>query len=97
MIEFDFSWVEVQGRSVKGSTLTAHKVDRVVNAPKLEGENVNGSPEEENQSVKQDKIDRGKKKDFQPTPIKNSPTKVDQDSEEENRTKDQVTFDFEDN
>lgn len=97
VIEFDFSWVEVQGRSVKGSTLTAHKVDRVVNAPKLEGENVNGSSEEENQSVKQDKIDPDKKKVVQPTPIKNSPTKVDQDSEEENRTKDQVTFDFEDN
>ncbi len=97
VIEFDFSWVEVQGRSVKGSTLTAHKVDRVVNAPKLEGENVNGSPEEGNQSVKQDKIDPDKKKVVQPTPIKNSPTKVDQDSEEENRTKDQVTFDFEDN
>jgi topoisomerase-4 subunit A len=34
VIEFDFAWLEVQGRSVKGSTLTAHKVDRVVNAPK---------------------------------------------------------------
>ena len=33
-IEFDFSWLELQGRSVKGSTLTSHKVDRVVNAPK---------------------------------------------------------------
>ncbi|MEJ6523108.1 MAG: DNA gyrase/topoisomerase IV subunit A, partial [Opitutales bacterium] len=32
IIEFDFSWIELQGRSVKGSTLTAHKVDRVVNA-----------------------------------------------------------------
>ena len=36
VIEFDFSWIEIQGRSVKGNTLTAHKVDRVVNAPKLE-------------------------------------------------------------
>ena len=36
VIEFDFAWLEVQGRSVKGSTLTAHKVDRVVNAPKTE-------------------------------------------------------------
>ncbi|MDA0725871.1 MAG: hypothetical protein O3B25_16610, partial [Verrucomicrobia bacterium] len=27
-------WLELQGRSVKGSTLTSHKVDRVVNAPK---------------------------------------------------------------
>ena len=36
VIEFDFSWLELQGRAVKGSTLTAHKVDRVVNAPKSE-------------------------------------------------------------
>ena len=36
VIEFDFSWIEIQGRSVKGNTLAAHKVDRVVNAPKLE-------------------------------------------------------------
>ena len=36
MIEFDFSWIELQGRSVKGSTLTAHKIDRVINAPKID-------------------------------------------------------------
>ena len=42
VIEFDFSWLELQGRSVKGSTLTAHKVDRVVNAPK------SGDAEEKN-------------------------------------------------
>jgi topoisomerase-4 subunit A len=34
VIEFDFAWLEIQGRGVKGSTLTAHKVDRVVNAPR---------------------------------------------------------------
>ena len=34
VIEFDFSWLELQGRAVKGSPLTPHKVDRVVNAPK---------------------------------------------------------------
>jgi topoisomerase-4 subunit A len=38
IIEFDFSWIELQGRSVKGSTLTSHKVDRVVNAPKVDEE-----------------------------------------------------------
>ena len=37
MIEFDFSWLDLQGRSVKGTTLTAHKVDRVVNSPKTDG------------------------------------------------------------
>ena len=36
VIELDFSWLDLQGRAVKGSTLTAHKVDRVVNAPKVE-------------------------------------------------------------
>ena len=36
MIEFDFSWLDLQGRSVKGTTLTAHKVDRVVNSPKTD-------------------------------------------------------------
>jgi len=35
-IEFDFSWLDLQGRSVKGTTLTAHKVDRVVNSPKTD-------------------------------------------------------------
>lgn len=38
VIEFDFAWLDIQGRSVKGSTLTSHKVDRVVNAPKGEEE-----------------------------------------------------------
>ncbi len=36
VIEFDFGWLDLQGRSVKGTTLTANKVDRVVNAPKGE-------------------------------------------------------------
>jgi topoisomerase-4 subunit A len=35
-IDFDFSWLDLQGRSVKGTTLTAHKVDRVVNSPKTD-------------------------------------------------------------
>ena len=34
VIELDFAWLDLQGRGAKGSTLTAHKVDRVVNAPK---------------------------------------------------------------
>jgi topoisomerase-4 subunit A len=46
VIEFDFAWLEIQGRGVKGSTLTAHKVDRVVNAPR---ENGDDSTEEEEQ------------------------------------------------
>ena len=38
IIEFDFGWLDLQGRAAKGSTLTAHKVDRVVNAPRAEGD-----------------------------------------------------------
>jgi topoisomerase-4 subunit A len=44
VIELDFSWLDLQGRSVKGSTLTAHKVDRVVNAPKADEGEVSDKP-----------------------------------------------------
>jgi topoisomerase IV subunit A len=43
-IEFDFSWLDLQGRSVKGTTLTAHKVDRVVNSPKIDSSEDGSSP-----------------------------------------------------
>ncbi|MFP6894173.1 MAG: DNA gyrase subunit A, partial [Opitutales bacterium] len=43
-IEFDFSWLDLQGRSVKGTTLTVHKVDRVVNSPKTDGSEDDSSP-----------------------------------------------------
>ncbi len=36
-IEFDFAWIDLQGRGAKGTTLTAHKVDRVVNTPRENG------------------------------------------------------------
>ena len=36
-IEFDFAWIDLQGRGAKGTTLTAHKVDRVVNTPRESG------------------------------------------------------------
>jgi topoisomerase-4 subunit A len=100
VIEFDFSWLEIQGRSVKGSTLTAHKVDRVVNAPKGEDSETPEKPVN----------DRGTEKDS--VQEKKKVTKVDEDSEtlavdneapvEEQQSsdspqKDQVTFDFEDN
>jgi len=51
VIEFDFAWLDIQGRGAKGSTLTSHKVDRVVNAPKENGdedtENTSSSPSAE--------------------------------------------------
>ena len=46
MIEFDFSWIDLQGRSVKGTTLTAHKVARVVNAPKTDDSTEKASPKQ---------------------------------------------------
>ena len=51
VIEFDFSWIELQGRSVKGSTLTAHKIDRVINAPKTD-EITEENPSEEKNPIK---------------------------------------------
>ncbi|MEG3604253.1 MAG: DNA gyrase/topoisomerase IV subunit A, partial [Verrucomicrobiota bacterium] len=64
-IEFDFAWLELQGRSVKGSTLTTHKVDRVVNAPKAEGEEADiakPSPEVEKKKAKTDADEKEKAK-----------------------------------
>jgi topoisomerase-4 subunit A len=108
VIEFDFAWLELQGRGVKGSTLTAHKVDRVVNAPR---ENLEEAEEELKQEVK------NKKTDFQPKVILEKPVieepkeilespsaKKDKEIEPQNKEqgdggmgKDQVTFDFEGN
>ena len=46
VIEFDFAWIDLQGRSVKGSTLTAHKIARVVNAPKSDDATEKSSPKD---------------------------------------------------
>ncbi|MBT3667744.1 MAG: DNA gyrase/topoisomerase IV subunit A [Opitutae bacterium] len=100
IIEFDFSWLEIQGRSVKGSTLTAHKVDRVVNAPKLEdGESID-TPEKEVDSKKE--IIPPKAKVIEPTVPAEKPSEDKVIPKPERKSldvppKDQVTFDFEDN
>ena len=101
VIEFDFAWLEVQGRSVKGSTLTAHKVDRVVNAPKadeIEGEVAEESP------VTQDQVPKAATPKNEPisVPKEELSPKVDKDvSKDEGKkadspplTKEQATFDF---
>ena len=101
VIEFDFAWLEVQGRSVKGSTLTAHKVDRVVNAPKadeIEGEVAEKSP------VTQDQVPKAATPKNEPisVPKEELSPKVDKDvSKDEGKkadspplTKEQATFDF---
>ena len=100
VIEFDFSWLELQGRAVKGSTLTAHKVDRVVNAPKSEesehegktppskavGEKVSAKPAEKPKAEKKSKSAQEGK-----TPSSAAPKPLDPSDKE------QATFDFKDN
>lgn len=51
VIEFDFAWIDLQGRGAKGTTLTAHKVDRVVNTPRENGSE--DEAEEKRMSLKQ--------------------------------------------
>ena len=52
VIELDFAWLDLQGRGAKGSTLTAHKVDRVVNAPKDSSEEIEGGVPEKKEQTK---------------------------------------------
>jgi topoisomerase-4 subunit A len=104
VIEFDFAWLEIQGRGVKGSTLTAHKVDRVVNAPR---ENGDDSPQgEEKEEVKPEKPEPAKtaekkaeetKKEPEPVEAKEPIEKVGSEEPNPKQGKDQVTFDFEGN
>ena len=100
VIEFDFSWLEIQGRSVKGSTLTSHKVDRVVNAPKLEDGESTGKPE--NDGVTKKDIVREKTKVIKPVedskpPVVDKEVPIPEPPNSDTPKKDQVTFDFEDN
>ena len=100
VIEFDFSWLEIQGRAVKGSTLTAHKVDRVVNAPKAEDGDTTSSPQASKvapktevetkpvETVQSKKNDDPEKKGNADPSVKN-PQKLGE--------KEQGTFDFKDN
>lgn len=104
VIEFDFAWLEVQGRGVKGSTLTAHKVDRVVNAPRE-------IPEEEEKETKGDSnppkteikkespsTDESKKTEPVRPIVKNeSPPSQVKSKNEKVAPKDQGTFDFDGN
>ena len=105
VIEFDFAWLEIQGRSVKGSTLTAHKVDRVVNALKGEDEGVDDSPLEkkiDDQPVKtasdKKKTEEIPEQKAKPSSNKNS-TQVAKPDKESGKAqpKEQATFDFKDN
>ena len=91
VIEFDFSWLEPQGRAVKGSTLTAHKVDRVVNAPKAEEGESGSKPPPAKSGSEKEKAD--KKSEPAKKPKESSASK----SSKELPEKEQGTFDFKDN
>ena len=100
VIEFDFSWIEIQGRSVKGNTLTAHKVDRVVNAPKLEegaSHDISSDQKDEPDSKEDSNSDEIKKGTTEQS--QSVVKKPEDSSSKENSTikKDQVTFDFDEN
>ena len=96
VIEFDFAWIDLQGRGAKGSTLTSHKVDRVVNAPRdtNEDEEPKEIPEE---SSNKKSVEKAVK------PNESSPPKEQQktDSKDEAKSSDkkddpksQTTFEF---
>jgi topoisomerase-4 subunit A len=104
VIEFDFAWLEIQGRGVKGSTLTAHKVDRVVNAPRENGEEPPANEgKEPEQPEKPEPIKPAEKKaespKIEPEPVaaKEPVKKADSEEPAPKQGKDQVTFDFEGN
>ena len=103
VIEFDFAWLEIQGRGVKGSTLTAHKVDRVVNAPRENGD----ASEEESGQEKGESTEKKpqpkneeaeKKKKVTQTPKPSSSSDASKSKEQSSKQlKDQATFNFEGN
>ena len=105
VIEFDFAWLELQGRSVKGNTLTAHKVDRVVNAPKSEEDLVNSISNkpipEKNQTTEASKPKgpaEKKEDDVKRTEIPSDLNKQNQaGTNSKPSAKEQSTFDFQDN
>ena len=105
VIEFDFAWLELQGRSVKGSTLTAHKVDRVVNAPKSDedfGDSISNKPiPEKTRTAEAPKPKGPAEKKIDEVKRTGSPPEVTKQNQVGTNSKpsarEQSTFDFQDN
>ncbi len=99
VIEFDFAWLEIQGRGVKGSTLTAHKVDRVVNAPREHGDGF--ARKDEKEMAEPQPPDSGEKKaesrvkEPEGTTVEEAARNTETPDSRVENGKDQVTFDFE--
>jgi len=99
VIEFDFAWLDIQGRGAKGSTLTAHKVDRVVNAPKENGEDEKSdSPDEPVAPEKTSSVKKGpsaSKDEVKEKPVVSKSEKSKEQSLPEMKDgKSQATFEF---
>jgi len=99
VIEFDFAWLDIQGRGAKGSTLTAHKVDRVVNAPKENGEyEKSDSPDEPVAPEKTSSVKKGpsaSKDEVKEKPVVSKSEKSKEQSLPEMKDgKSQATFEF---
>jgi len=95
VIEFDFAWIEIQGRGAKGTTLTAHKVDRVVNTPR---DNGTEEGKEVEPKVEQSKTSSARKDAKKAEP---APAKIEQENESQRNEvgkgedpKNQATFEF---
>ena len=99
VIEFDFAWLEIQGRGVKGSTLTAHKVDRVVNAPREHGDDF--ARKDEKEMAEPQPPDSGEKKaesrvkEPERITVEEAASNTETPDSRVENGKDQVTFDFE--
>ena len=92
-IEFDFAWIDLQGRGAKGSTLTSHKVDRVVNTPR------DHSEDEHESNVKDIRSDSKKNKSTDPKnsnvqPKKDATNTVTKNDPRGDDPKSQATFEF---
>ena len=102
-IEFDFAWIDLQGRGAKGTTLTAHKVDRVVNTPRD-----NGTGDEEDKKIEEDPAPASKQPSTEPeksSPVAPKPAdsaketqpqtkEVTKDEPKGKDPKNQATFEF---
>ncbi len=92
-IEFDFAWIDLQGRGAKGSTLTSHKVDRVVNTPR------DHSEDEHESNVKDIRSDSKENKSTDPKnsnvqPKKEATNTVTKNDHRGDDPKSQATFEF---
>jgi topoisomerase-4 subunit A len=96
VIEFDFAWIDLQGRGAKGSTLTSHKVDRVVNAPRdtNEDEEPKEIPEESSNKKSVEKAVKPNESSPPKEPQKTDSKDEAKSSDKKDDPKSQTTFEF---